>query len=623
MMARKTRPDRQGVERGLQGVLLLGLFAVLWKIIQTPLLYYGFGVFSAFPVFSLEVSFLRGSLVEPGGTLGALAALLAQTYSIGWLGALTLTAVLAAMLAGLLRLLRSIDAAVVRDLAWAPLIVGLTIYSQYDNPLAELLAVTLSVWMVVAYEAWAGGTAPRRVAVFTTLFGVTYWLAGAAAFLWPAALCLTEAILRRRVREAVLLGGLTCAAGLVLGRFVFALDLRSACLVGTPWSPSRLAEFSPLSTWLVGVLYAFVPGLIGVAAASRSRVFHRRAASGEAGGRLAGGWWVGLRGGLICAVAVLCLAPKNPIRVERQLHFLAQHADWDQVLDLAGRLRGQEMFTRSTVFDIDRALAQQGRLADELCAYPQEGVDSLFMSYRDMPGRFQHAEAMELYLDLGYLNAAEKNAYELLDNDGPSPYVLEALVRIHLAKGQDEAAALFFKALGRYPASGPYLQRWQRIIGDPAAIQADPQVQTWRKRALTSDAAVEGIAFEPTLRRLLRDAPGNRLAFEYLMGYYLLKGRRAEIAACLPMLRSMGYTRLPRHVVEALLVRSLETRTAVDSQGWALDPDLLKNARDIGAIVQNSQGDNEAAFKALAGRYGDTYTFYCLFNVCGLNRTNR
>jgi hypothetical protein len=601
----------------------LGLFAVLWQIIQTPLLYYGFGVFSAFPVFSLEASFLRSTLSEPGGTLGALAALLAQTYSIAWLGALTLTVVLTALLAGMRRLLRSLDAPSLRDPAWAPLMAALAIYNQYDSPLADLLAVTLSVWTIVVYEALAGDTASRRVAVFTVLFVVAYWLAGASAFVWAAAVCLTEAILRRRIREAVVLGGLACAAGLVLGRFVFALDLRSACIVATPWSVSRTVELSPLSIWLVGAMYAFVPGLVLAAAVCRVRVFHRLAVSGD--GRAGpGGWgWMGIRGGLICAVAVLCLAPKNPIRAERQLHFFSQRADWDRVLGLAGRLRGRESFTRSGVFDIDRALAHKGRLADELCAYPQEGIDTLFMSYRDMPGRFQHSKAMELYLDLGYLNAAEKNAYELLDNDGPSPYVLEALVRIHLAKGQDEAAEIFFKALRRYVGSGPYSRRWQRIIGDAAAIQADPQVLTWRRLALAGDAAVEGIAFEPTLKRLLHDSPGNRLAFEYLMGYTLLKGQRAEIAACLPVLRSLGYSRLPRHVAEALLVHSLETRTAVDSQGWTLDPGVLRDARDIRAIVQKSQGDNRAAFEALAGRYGGTYTFYCLFNVCGLNHTNR
>lgn len=531
---------------------------------------------------------------------------------------------LASLLVGTRQLLRSLDAPAVRDLAWAPLIVALTIYSQYDNPLPDLLAVTLSVWMVVAYEAWAGGTASRRMAVFTILFVVAYGLAGASALLGAATVGLSEALIRRRIREAVVLGGLACAVGLVLGRFVFALDLRSACIVASPWSPSRLAEFSPLSGLLAGILYGVVPGIIVAAAACRSRVFRRPAVSGDAEGGLGGGWWSGIRGGLICAVAILCLAAsRNPIRAERQLHFLSQHADWDRVLGLAGRLRGQGSFTRSGVFDIDRALAHRGRLANELCAYPQEGIDSLFMSYRDMAGRFQHSKAMELYLDLGYLNAAEKNAYELLDHDGPSPYVLEALVRIHLAKGQDEAAEVFFKALRRYAGSGPYSRRWQRIIGDAAAIQADPQVQAWRRQALAGDAAVKGIAFEPTLKRLLHDSPGNRLAFEYLMGYTLLKGQRAEIAACLPMLRSLGYTRLPRHVAEALLVHSLETRTAVDAQGWTLEPDVLRDARDISAVVQKSQGDNQAAFEALAGRYGDTYTFYCLFNVCGLNHTNR
>jgi hypothetical protein len=133
----------------------------------------------------------------------------------------------------------------------------------------------------------------------------------------------------------------------------------------------------------------------------------------------------------------------------------------------------------------------------------------------------------------------------------------------------------------------------------------------------SEDSAVGGIAFEPMLKRLLADTPDHRLAFEYLMGHYLLKHQRAELVSCLPLLRPFGYTQLPRQVAEAVLVHALETRTAPQTLGWTIEPEVQTQFRAIADIVKNARGNNQAAFDTLAPRYGDTYTFYSMFNVCG------
>ena len=224
---------------------------------------------------------------------------------------------------------------------------------------------------------------------------------------------------------------------------------------------------------------------------------------------------------------------------------------------------------------------------------------------------------LELYLDLGCPNAAEKNAYELLDNEGPSPYVLEALVRIHLTKGQYESARIAFEALRKYVGGravrAPMARRHRRSRPgrEPSAPPGLAPVQG------TADSAVAGVSFEPLLKRLLQDTPGHRLAFEYLMAHYLLKHQRAEFVRCLPLLRPLGYRQLPRQYAEAVLVHALETRTSPEARGWTIGPDVQAQFREISSVVKNARGNNQAVFDALAPKYGDTYTFYSMFNVCG------
>lgn len=77
-------------------------------------------------------------------------------------------------------------------------------------------------------------------------------------------------------------------------------------------------------------------------------------------------------------------------------------------------------------------------------------------------------QLIELYLDLGCPNAAQKNAYELLDNEGATVPVLgEAIVRIHLVKGEYESARVAFGVL-QGQAFRALCHRWRDAIADIA-----------------------------------------------------------------------------------------------------------------------------------------------------------
>jgi len=619
--------DRHGAERCWQDIILLGLFLYTWQGIQPHLLYCGFGVFTAYPVFSWEQGFLQAALSSPGGPLNALGALLAQSYSHDALGALALVIVLGLLAWGIQSLLRSVQAERVRDLAWVPALLALIIYNHYEDPLPILLAIGLSLWLALLYHSLPVRTWPARAGLFLVLFVLAYYLAGASAFVFASLACLMEALLRRRVPDAIVPLVLAAGATFFLGRFVFGLDVASLPTSGTPWDPASNSRLSPFSSTLASILYGYVPGLLIVVFLGRAVLkvgVRLRPATNQPKQAEARPAWqsrlmCGLRLLAVMLTAVLCLAlSRSHIRYERALHYHAQQRDWDRVLTLARRMRGKHPFTRCGVFTVNRALAHRGLLGTELCAYPQNETKTLFLSFDDMTGRLQHAQQLELFLDLGCVNAAEKNAYELLDNEGPSPYVLEAMVRIHLAKGEGESARIALRALEKYAGSGKYVSRWRDAVADPNQAQAHPYLRSRRRVRPTTDHAVMGVSFEPTLRRLLQDTPDHRLAFEYLMAYYLLQHQRAQLLRGLPLLKTFDGQGFPRHYAEALLVHSLETRTPVEAFGWPIDPDLRAEFREIRGIITSAHGDNQGAFNKLAPQYGDTYTFYSLFNVCGV-----
>ncbi len=634
-MAREGILDHSRLESCLSAGIFLGLFIYLWKGIESHLLYYGFGVFTAYPLFSWEGPFLRATFSTPGGPIRALAALLAQSYSRAWLGALSIVAALGVLFLGIQYLLRTGRAGKLRDLAWIPLLLALTIYNYYENPLPVLLAVGLSIWTAILYDALPAKTPCCRTGSFLVLLGMVYYLAGASVFVFAAIACLTEALRHRKLMLLLMQIALAVGGIFILGWLVFGLGYRAIYTAGTPWDMDKPLTFSPLSDWFVLVLHTYVPSLILLAllggvlleaeagrdtrkdCRKRRSTFVRMARPTrwlQGGSRV----WVGLRMLVVAVTFVLCLMlSRTPLHEERALHYYAQQRDWNRVLELAGRMRGKHLFTRSGVFDINRALAHQGRLGSELCVFPQDDFKALFMSFDDMSGRVKRAKSLELDLDLGCLNAAEEDAYELLAQEGPSPPLLDALVRIHLAKGQYETARIVFQALRRYVGSRRYVRRWQSILANPDQAENDSLLQSWRRVKPTRDDTTIGIS-PVALRNLLEDTPGHRLAFEYLMACILLRNEYGELIRHLPLLKPLGYKQLPRHYAEALLVHSLQTGMPVDAHGWTIDPDVQRQFREIRRIVTDLHGNDQIVFETLVPKYGDTYMFYSMFRQCGL-----
>jgi len=635
-MACKSRLDDQRLETCLSCVIFLGLFIYIWQGIEPPLLYSGFGVFTTYPIVSLDPSFLSVTFSAPGGPVSGLAALLAQSYSHASLGSLVIAVILGVLLLGVQRLLRSGQAGEFRDLAWIPPLLALAIYGYYyENPMPVLLAVGLAIWTAILYAAVGLGAVSRRMVWFVAFFAAIYYLAGAAAFVFAGIACLTEALQNRRIVPAVVQAVLAVVTAFVLGGLVFGLAPRAVCTAGTPWEPDKALALSPLANWFALVLHTFVPSLLLVAlgghlliqaqAGMGTRNGRRKAGRHRAGKLMQARWrggdprlWTGLRMLAVAVTAVLCLTfSRTHVHYERALHRYAQDRDWDRVLDLAGRMRGRQAFTPAGVFEINRALAHRGHLGSELCAFPQDETRTLLMTFDDLPGRLLHTKSLELYLDLGYVNAAEKNAYELLEHEGPSPYVLEALVRIHLTKGQYESARVAFRVLRRCVGCREYVRRWEPILTDPARAETDPLLQLWRRVRPTRDSTSIRLS-AAALRNLLEDVPDHRLAFEYLMACRLLKNERVELIRLLPMLKPLGYTQLPRHYAEALLVESLMTGKPVDAQGWTLDADLQRQFGEIRRVVTESRGNDQAVYETLVPKYGDTYMFYSMFDLCGL-----
>jgi hypothetical protein len=623
--------EQSGVPEWPAGLLFAGLFFYLWLGLGPLLLFYGFGVFTAAPVFIRDAAFLRSAWSAPGEPIRALAALAAAGYGCPWLGALAMVTAMAIPFLGLRCLLTDLRLKSFVDLAWGPPLLGLMLFNRCDDAVPDLLGLGLALWTAVLFLRRAPRRPAVRMGVFFLCSVCLYTLAGGWVFALTAVLCCAALHLERNTARAILQAGLAAAGVVLVGRGLFFLETDAMWLTGTPWRPGAGANYAPLSHHLRLVLFLYAPA--AVLPACLGDLIRSRAGAWITGRQSVTGSKVGpvqaqpanrswrrtvLRWSLVTGVLLLGLvASRSEIRYERLLHYHAALRNWDQVLQAAERMQGRVPFTRPGLFDINRALAHRRKLGDRLCAYPQAGSQSLFLSHPDMAKRVQFAKLLELYLDLGDWHAAERNAYELFEYGESGLFALDAMARIHAAKGQHDIAAMVTQRLKKHAGWRHYIRLWQ-TPEHPGIRAGDGTGVAGQAPGRTTDYINYGVAFESLLVRLLRDHPQNGLAFEYLLACGLLERQHAKVIQYLPALRSLGYQQLPRHVSEALFVQALLTRTQVNAQGWALDAGVREQIQAAMATVQQAGTDSQAAFRQLAPRMGDTYTFYCLFGVCGV-----
>lgn len=622
-------------------VFFASFFAYLWWVVDVRLIYYAAGMVSDFPAFFRGGAFFRPFLSYPGGLAEYLAAFLAQWFYLPWGGALvvTLQAWLLAACAGAV-----LDAAGASGFRWVRFAfpIGLLVVcSHYAYPHVAVTAMSIAlmaacVYIAIARRLHERGRHAECILAFGALSIGLYYIA-AGGYLLFAVLCAGYALLHGRWR----LGGacLASAVGVpyVVGVLAFRVSVEMAFTVGMP-SSSRVGfalprdRLSAISAALVLVL----PLTLGVAGLWRIAAHRRRHDAPEAEGKpkrtrrhgpaaltRAARVWYDRRGVLrwglgsavlLGATAAAALLSYDAVqKATFQVHSYACRRMWPEVLQVA---RGASR-SFSTMNAVNRALYHTGRLGAEMFAWPQH-ADALLLTGQDQDMTFW--TKFDTQMDLGLINAAQKNYTECLEVYGPHPLILERLALVNLVKGNGGAARIYLGALSKTLSHA----RWAddciaRLEADPI-LATDERIVQWRSVCMEEDSPTIFAPAERQLQTLLRENGRNRMAFEYLMATYMLNRQLDKFVAHLDRLDALGYGAFPRHYEEAILVYAYATRRSVFLHGRRIDPRNRQRIEQFSQTLNRHNKDRQAALRELAAGYGDCYFFYNLYGLSGVKR---
>lgn len=319
---------------------------------------------------------------------------------------------------------------------------------------------------------------------------------------------------------------------------------------------------------------------------------------------------------LIFAVAMMFSDQPDQKR-KNFINHLAENAQWNEVLAESKKMRE---YNRMVEFQTNRAMYFTGCLLDSLFEIDHPvGVNGLFVDR--IMGSQVALHASDLYYDLGHINAAQVMAYEFQTKYRYDPRVLKRLALTNAINGHYSKAEKFIMLLKKSPMHRAWAVGHSSLLNEQAISNLD-YILIKRQQQPKEDFFIHSQSPYLDMLALLRSDENNKMAYEYLMSYYLLECRLGNIAKSIDGLKTLNYPDVPRHVEEAAIMY----QTGAQRTGRELITEIpfrrdrvQEFAKFNEVMVKNTTNDQR---KAQLVKQGLTHTFWFYLFDGGGNRTD-
>ena len=204
--------------------------------------------------------------------------------------------------------------------------------------------------------------------------------------------------------------------------------------------------------------------------------------------------------------------------------FMARHQQWNRILET---INAEKPNNQIGVTVQNLALGMHGLLIDHLFDYNQNGLLGLLPDVgTDAVSPLPTAEA---FYQLGMINIAHRTVFEaqeaILDFQ-KSGRCYKRLAQTNLITGSYEVARKYLSALQKTLFYKEWADETLPLLGDEEAIAKHPEYGRLRRMTYDKDFYFGDHVTPEMLEDLCLKNEDNRLAYQYLVAYYMLTGDR-------------------------------------------------------------------------------------------------
>ena len=597
-------------------------FLYLWFVVDLRLIYNCAGVITNFPVFYKGWAFFYQHLSHPGGLVEYTGAFLSQLFYIDWAGALVVTIQAWLISVCLGYILKSVNLSHLCWLRFIPPILLLIIYTQYTYHFITTMAFLVTLVFVCLYLRITRSitSSSSRLVVALVLSVILYTIA-ASAYLLFAILCAMYELLFRR---QYLLGLSYLLSAVVIpyieGVLIFGISIINA-----------FSDLSPLS-WkilsfdnrrklivIIFILYSLLPLTILVSGfwkiIQNSKIKNRLnplPAKMKINITSPVLKWI-IESLVLLAIALIAVffSYDKEKKTVFLTDFYARQRMWPQLLRTARRHPNHYFIVHA----VNRALYHTGRLGYDMFCWPQNPA-TLFLNTK----KYEVASRKKsgTYLDIGLLNMADNTLTGSLEGLGERPLILKELALINMVKTNYDSARIYLGALSKTFFYNDWANNYLELLKSDSDLSQVKEIQRLRSVCLEKDYGFTSLNnIEAALLHLLNKNRQNRMAFEYLMSWYMLNGRLDKFVHNLNRLDDFNVSQFPRLYEEAILVYVFSVRKPVNLHGRQISAESRQRFEGFNQVLNDYGKNKQAAYNKLAKDYRNSYFFYYVYGRQG------
>ena len=207
-----------------------------------------------------------------------------------------------------------------------------------------------------------------------------------------------------------------------------------------------------------------------------------------------------------------------------QYDFMARHQQWNRILQT---ISAEKPNNQIGVTVQNLALAMRGMLLEQMANFNQNGIVGLLPDVKeDAASPLPTAEA---FYQLGMINVAQRTVFEaqeaILDFQ-KSSRCYQRLAQTNLINGQYEVARKYLSALQKTLFYRDWANETLPLLGNEEAIARHPEYGRLRQWAYKDEFYFSDHVTPEMLESLYFGNTDNRMAYQYLLAYYVLTGDR-------------------------------------------------------------------------------------------------
>jgi len=290
----------------------------------------------------------------------------------------------------------------------------------------------------------------------------------------------------------------------------------------------------------------------------------------------------------------------NVMQLEKSVYM----QDWDAVI------KQHERFPTTNItgqYYYNLALSEKGILCDRMFFGQQNfGPMSLILP---RPNR-----AVYFYYAIGLTSEAHHIAYELMVQHGYYPENIKMLIKTELINGNYKIAQRYINVLKQTLHYKSWAKKYEKMLFNPVLINSDPELGE-KIRTLTKRDFFIGLYDVQNIELFLKINPDNKRAFEYKIARLLLEKDIVVVVNEVKKMKEIGYTYIPRHIEEAIVVYINITKEVPDLGGLTISPETDRRFNQYETVFSTYNGNKSLVEKRMKKAEKNTFWYYLQFST--------